>query len=218
MDEVIYANLHNLDNVNIKFTVTPLSNAVHVTCHHHIQMPYVNESKERDPRVAYERKHLTFESVDLINQSYQFETISKQFSGSIQFKSNLDFKYDVKDDLVNGKYIAKLNQHQSLMIELSLKYRCDHLQMNDVAADFDSHLEALKDIKNINQYFFQIKKDKEKYHIYCINSIMLVASTKRHLLLQKVYQAKDMKVTIFGIQKSICFLFSFLIFQRKQGV
>ena len=162
VDEIIYAHLHNLDNVNIEFTVTPLSRAVHVTCHHHIQMPYVKELKERDPRVAYEKKHLTFESVDLNNQTYHFETISKQFTGSIHFKSNLDFKYDVKDDIVTGKYIAELNQHQSLMIELSLKYRCNHPHMKDVDADFDSHLEALKKYQEHQPVFFSDQKRQRK--------------------------------------------------------
>ena len=168
VDEVIYAHHHHLENVNIKLTVTPLSNAANITCHHHIQMPNIHESKERDPRVAYERKHLTFKSIDLNNQIYQFETISKQFTGSLHFKSNIDFKYDVIHDQVIGKYATELNQHQSLMIELSLKYLCSHLPNIEGDANFNSHLEALKTYQQHQPVIFsdQEKHRKISYLLY----------------------------------------------------
>ncbi len=57
------------------------------------------------------------------------------------------------------------------MIELSLKYRCDHLQMNDVAADFDSHLEALKEISRTSTSIFSDQKDKKKNIIFTVSTL-----------------------------------------------
>jgi alpha,alpha-trehalose phosphorylase len=138
VSELVFAHAVSLNKIFVDIDIISIDRDVDLDLIHVIEMPYIQETKIRDPRIAYEKNHLNYLEATYTNQvvHYVYETMDKNFKGSFETECNTSFNYDIHGDTITGYSKKALLKGKPVHITLKTKYHSNHVNLDDVSHGF----------------------------------------------------------------------------------